>query len=150
MKERPLASGAMLLVALAVLAGLPSASAEPADTALRRARQRVAAGSVPGGSGCLTAVVATSEGSTTVCSVAGCTAGTVTESHDPGVAASLQWGYRSVAGGHIAAIPGETGSSYLIRGTDFARAGTYRLVVIARPSCGPVVISNEVLVTVEA
>jgi outer membrane protein assembly factor BamB len=78
----------------------------------------------------------------------GCTGGTVTESHDAAVAASLQWGFRSFAGGHIAAIAGETGGSYLIRGTDFPGAGTYRLVVIATPACGPVVISNEILVTV--
>jgi outer membrane protein assembly factor BamB len=142
----------MLLAALALatLAGPSPASNQPVDSARPIARARVAATPAPEGSNCLTAVVATAGGSTTVCAAAGCTAGTVTESHDAEFAASLQWGFRSVAGGHVAAIPGETGPSYLIRGTDFPRTGTYRLVVIAKPACGPAVISNEVLVTVAA
>ncbi len=147
MDERPPYRGAMLLASLAALSCLFAASADAAGSARLRAR-RTARASVAAPNGCLSAVVATAGGSTTVCPSAGCTGGTVTESHDAEVAASLQWGFRSIAGGHIAAISGQTGTSYLIRGTDFPGAGTYRLVVVATPSCGPAVISNEILINV--
>jgi outer membrane protein assembly factor BamB len=142
MDERPPCRGAMLLASLAALSCLVSAAAEAADSVRLRARETTA----PEANGCLSAVVATAGGSTTVCP--SCTGGTVTESHDGKVAAALQWGFRSAPGAHIAAIPGETGASYLIRGSDFPGLGTYRLVVIATPSCGPTVISNEIVVTV--
>src|SRR5262245_49671143 len=142
MIERPPYRGAMILAAVAALSCLLSAPAETAESAGRRVRETTV--SLP--NGCLGGVVATAGGSTTVCP--SCMGGTVTESHDGGVAASLQWGFRSAPGAHIAAIPGETGPSYVIRGGDFPGAGTYRLVVIATPTCGPRVVSNEMLVTV--
>jgi outer membrane protein assembly factor BamB len=104
----------------------------------------------PAGAGCnpLAEVVATLAGPTTVCAAAGCTGGTVTESHTGGDDVSHQWGIRTFPGAHIADIPGATGASYLIRGTDFPGAGAYFLVVRTTPQCGLPLISNEVPITV--
>src|SRR6185295_961439 len=119
---------AVLLATLAAAACFVSAGAEEAAEPARPTARASTAAPAAAGAGCLTSVVLTAGGSTTVCPTMGCTAGTVTESHDAEVAAALQWGFRSFAGGHIKPIAGETGAAYLIRGTDFPGSGTYRLV----------------------
>ncbi|HYC60548.1 MAG TPA: hypothetical protein VEK79_13365 [Thermoanaerobaculia bacterium] len=60
-----------------------------------------------------------------------------------------QWGYRTVSGGPITPIAGQTGSGYVINGTHFPGAGTYRIVCTITPSCGfSPRVSEERIVTV--
>ena len=55
-----------------------------------------------------------------------------------------QWGYRTVSGGTITALSGETGTDYVLAGADFPGAGSYFLVVTTTPSCGSAMVSNEI------
>ena len=88
-------------------------------------------------------------GPSTVC--VDCLGGTVTATEEGGGAVSTrQWGYRPTAGGAVTPIPGETGATYVVKGTDFPGPGDYRLVVsstVACPSAAPQV-SDELPVTV--
>jgi len=76
------------------------------------------------------------------------TGGTATLTYTGGDTVTQQWGYRTVSGGAITNIAGQTGSSYLISGANFPGAGTYFLVATATPGCGNVTTSNEITVTV--
>ncbi|MFC5980543.1 PA14 domain-containing protein, partial [Flavobacterium salmonis] len=60
---------------------------------------------------------------------------------------TYQWGKRSVSGGAITAIGGQTASSYTPTGASLT-AGTWLVVCTSTPSCGSPIISNEVTVTV--
>ena len=58
-----------------------------------------------------------------------------------------QWGKRSVSGGSITNITGETGNTYLPTGIDIG-AGTWYLVCTSTPTCGSITTSNEVIVNI--
>ena len=87
-------------------------------------------------------------GNTNVCPT--CTGGTATVTDTGGGPASHQWGFRTVSGGAITNIPGETGTSYVIDGNDFPGVGTYFLVetTTSNAGCGAPIVSNEVTITV--
>lgn len=85
-------------------------------------------------------------GSTTIGSP--CSGGTATVTDTGGGTATHQWGYRTVSGGAITNISGQTGTSYTLSCTDFPAAGSYFLVQRSTPGCGSTLISNEVPVTV--
>jgi hypothetical protein len=75
-------------------------------------------------------------GSATVC--VDCIGGTVQPTETGGGAVTArQWGYRLVsgAGQPITDIVGETGPSYVIKGSDFPGPGTYYLVVKTTATC---------------
>jgi subtilisin family serine protease len=87
-------------------------------------------------------------GTTTVCPT--CTGGTATVTDTGGGPATHQWGFRTVSGGAITNISGETGVTYLIDGSDFPGVGNYFLVetTTSTAGCGAPLVSNEVPVTV--
>ncbi len=94
--------------------------------------------------GPLSGVSATLTGSSTVC-IDG-TAGTVTVADSGGGAVSHQWGYRTSVDGSINPIPGATGISYLIRGSDYplAQSGHIFLDCTSTPQCGAAMVSNDI------
>ncbi|HEV8268244.1 MAG TPA: hypothetical protein VGR00_08430, partial [Thermoanaerobaculia bacterium] len=59
-----------------------------------------------------------------------------------------QWGYRTAPNGAITLIPTETGVNYNAVAADFPGTGTFYLVCVTSPSCGPVTVSNEVQVDI--
>jgi outer membrane protein assembly factor BamB len=66
-----------------------------------------------------------------------------------GPAVSRQWGYRTVSGGAVTDMPGETGPTYVVKGASFPGPGTYHVVVRTTPTCGDTKVStNEIPVTV--
>ncbi len=85
-------------------------------------------------------------GSTTIGSP--CLGGTATVTDTGGGTAGHQWGYRTVSGGAITDITGQTGSSYVLNCASFPAAGNYFLVERTTPGCGSTLISNETPVTV--
>jgi len=87
-------------------------------------------------------------GSTTIGSP--CLGGTATVTDTGGGTSTHQWGYRTVSGGTITNIPGQTGTSYVLNCSNFPAAGNYFLVERTTPGCGSTLISNEVPVTVTA
>ena len=87
-------------------------------------------------------------GSTSVCRSGSGGTATVTDSANGG-AITHQWGYRTVSGGAITPIAGQTGTTYRIVATDFTNtAGTYYLVCTSTPQCGTAKISNQVTITI--
>jgi subtilisin family serine protease len=87
-------------------------------------------------------------GSTTIGSP--CTGGTATVTDTGGGTSSHQWGYRTVSGGAITNIAGQTGMSYVLNCSNFPAAGSYFLVERTTPGCGSALTSNEIPVTVTA
>ena len=85
-------------------------------------------------------------GSTTIGSP--CLGGTATVTDTGGGASAHQWGYRTVSGGAITNIAGQTGTSYQLDCANFPAAGSYFLVERTTPGCGLATISNEIPVTV--
>jgi outer membrane protein assembly factor BamB len=67
-----------------------------------------------------------------------------------GPALSRQWGFRTVSGGAITGMPGETGETYVLKGASFPGPGTYYVVVTTTPTCGSARVSTEQAVTVIA
>ncbi len=96
----------------------------------------------------LSGVVIGLAGSATLCP--GSTGGTATVTDTNGGSASHQWGYRTVSGGSIAQIPGQTGTSYVLHASDFSGTGTFYLVCTTVPTCGSTMTSNEATVVVNA
>jgi hypothetical protein len=101
---------------------------------------------VAGGGPPLEDVSIATGGSRTVCTNG--TGGTVTANDAGGCANTHQWGFRTVSGGAITPIPGETGTTYTIDGSDFPGTGTFYLVETTTPGFGSPVTSNELTVTV--
>jgi hypothetical protein len=97
-------------------------------------------------SAALSSVSASLSGSLSVCTT--CVGGTATESHTGGGPVTHQWGYRTSSGGTTIDIPGQTGPSYVLNGSDFPGPGSYFLVVRTTPLCGASLFSNEIGVTV--
>lgn len=87
-------------------------------------------------------------GSTTIGSP--CLGGTATVTDTGGGTSSHQWGYRTVSGGAITNLSGQTGTSYVLNCAHFPAAGSYFLVERTTPGCGSTLISNEIPVTVTA
>ncbi len=87
-------------------------------------------------------------GSTTIGSP--CLGGTATVTTTGGGTSSHQWGYRTVSGGAITNISGQTGTSYVLNCANFPATGSYFLVTRSTPGCGSTLISNEIPVTVTA
>ncbi|HEV7669094.1 MAG TPA: S8 family serine peptidase [Thermoanaerobaculia bacterium] len=87
-------------------------------------------------------------GSTTIGSP--CLGGTATVTDTGGGTSSHQWGYRTVSGGTITNLTGQTGTSYVLNCANFPTTGSYFLVERTTPGCGSTLISNEVPVTVTA
>jgi hypothetical protein len=86
-------------------------------------------------------------GTNTVCQ--NCTGGTATETHSGGgTVLGYQWGYRTVSGGSITDIPGQTAPSYVLDGADFPGLGGYFLVVKVTATCGGTLVSTEAGVSV--
>lgn len=77
-----------------------------------------------------------------------CTGGTATVVDTGGGTVTHQWGYRTVSGGAITVLSGETGADYVLDGADFPGVGEYFLVVTTTPSCGSALVSNEIPVGV--
>jgi hypothetical protein len=66
-----------------------------------------------------------------------------------GPAQSRQWGYRAISGTPpIVPMPGETGETYVLKGSSFPGPGTYHVVVSTVPTCGTAAVSQEIAVTV--
>jgi len=101
---------------------------------------------VAGGGPPLVGVSIESTGSRTVCTNG--TGGTATVFDDGGCANTHQWGFRTISGGAITAIPGETGTTYTIDGNDFPGTGTFYLVETTTPGFGSAMTSNELTITV--
>lgn len=85
-------------------------------------------------------------GSTTIGSP--CLGGTATVTNTGGGTATQQWGFRTVSGGAITDLAGQTGTSYTLNCASFPAAGNYFLVTRTTPGCGGTLISNEVAVNV--
>jgi hypothetical protein len=102
---------------------------------------RVAGGGTP-----LTDVTINATGFRTVCTNS--TGGTATVTDTGGCGNTHQWGYRTVSGGTITPIAGQTGTSYHISGADFGAPGTYYLVETTTPTAGSPLTSNEITITV--
>src|SRR6185369_14510631 len=94
----------------------------------------------------LTNVTVAVAGSTTIGSP--CLGGTATVTDTGGGTGSHQWGYRTVSGGAITDIAGQTGAGYVLNCANFPAAGSYFLVERTTPGCGSTLISNETPVTV--
>lgn len=77
-----------------------------------------------------------------------CTGGTATVTDTGGGTSGHQWGYRTVSGGTITNLSGQTGTSYTLNCANFPAAGSYFLVERTTPGCGSALISNEIPVTV--
>jgi hypothetical protein len=92
------------------------------------------------------AVDASLSGPASVCTT--CLGGTLSESHAGGGAVTHQWGYRTTSGGAITDIPFATSPSYVLNGADFPAEANYFMVVKVTATCGGLVISDEVPVTV--
>jgi hypothetical protein len=91
--------------------------------------------------------VAVSPGSAgSVCT--SCPGPTLTASDTGGGPVSRRWGYRTVSGGAITFLAGETGATYAVHGQHFPGQGTYLVVEETTPQCGFVTVSNEVPVQV--
>jgi serine protease AprX len=89
-------------------------------------------------------------GSTVIGAPAPCVGGTATLTETNGTGAAHQWGYRTVSGGPITDLAGQTGASYQLNCAHFPAAGSYFLVERTTPLCGAALVSNEVPVTVQA
>jgi hypothetical protein len=99
----------------------------------------------------LTSICVTTAGSVTVCS--NDTGGIASVTDSGGGSTQHQWGYKTSVGGMFVPISLETGSSYSIKGSDFAGGapGTYYLYCRSTPHCGAVAESpNVITVTVTA
>ncbi len=77
-----------------------------------------------------------------------CLGGTATVTEVGGGTSSRQWGFRTVSGGAITNIAGQTGASYVLNCANFPGAGAYFLVERSTPGCGSPLVSNEIPVTV--
>ena len=92
------------------------------------------------------------DGLSTVC--VDCIGGTVKPADEGGGAVTSRlWGYRTVTGGAITNLPGETGETYAVKGTDFPGPGVYYLVVSSTLTCSafvPPQVSQELVITVSA
>ncbi|MHB1045548.1 MAG: SMP-30/gluconolactonase/LRE family protein [Thermoanaerobaculia bacterium] len=76
------------------------------------------------------------------------TGATLTAVANGGGASAYQWGYRTVTGGAVTPIGGQTGASYQINGSHFPGAGSYYVVCTVTPTCGSVTTSSEARVQV--
>ena len=81
-----------------------------------------------------------------------CIGGTLTAAEQGGGPVGPRlWGYRTTSGGPVTSIPGETGASYALKGTDFPGPGSYWVVVTSTVECPSTpVVSNELMITVSA
>ncbi len=79
-----------------------------------------------------------------------CQGGTATLSEVGGGNNVHQWGFRSLSGGPVTSIPGQTGTSYVLQCNHFPAPGVYWLVETTLPQCGSGLVSNEIMVTVSA
>jgi hypothetical protein len=98
----------------------------------------------------LTVMLSTPVGPSSVC--VDCIGGSVKAIETGGgTAITRQWGYRTATLGPITSIPGETGETYVLKGTSFPGPGTYFVVVTTTPAvtCGSPKTSNEWMVTVD-
>jgi hypothetical protein len=97
--------------------------------------------------GDLTGVVVTPGTPVSVCG--NCTGPMLTVAETGGGILTRRWGYRMTSGvGTPTWIPGQTGSSYGLNGSDFPGQGTYYLVEETTPQCGIATESNEIQVDV--
>ena len=94
----------------------------------------------------LASVTVDVSGPATVCPTG--TGGTATVTDSGGGVSNHQWGYRTVSGGTITNLSGETAVTYLIKGASFPGAGSYFLVCVTTPACGAITTSNEVALSV--
>jgi hypothetical protein len=87
------------------------------------------------------------DGPATVC--VDCIAGTIRPfDQGGGPARARQWEYRTVSGGDVTDMPGETGETYVLKGASFPGPGIYQVVVLTTPTCGTATLSQELQVEV--
>jgi subtilisin family serine protease len=98
----------------------------------------------------LSAVNVNVAGSTVIGAPAPCIGGTATATDTGGGPGAHQWGYRTVSGGAITDLVGQTGATYQLNCANYPSAGTYFLVERTTPLCGTAMVSNETTVTVQA
>jgi subtilisin family serine protease len=98
----------------------------------------------------LSAVNVSVAGSTTIGGASPCLGGTATVTDTGGGPSAHQWGYRTVSGGAITDLPGQTGATYQLNCTHFPAIGTYFLVERTTPLCGAPIVSNETTITVQS
>ena len=67
-----------------------------------------------------------------------------------GAIVSRQWGYRTVSGGPVTTMGGETSDTYTLKGASFPGPGSYYVVVTSQPTCGSSTTSSEWPVSVVA
>jgi len=89
-------------------------------------------------------------GSTVIGTPAPCVGGTANVTDTGGGPSAHQWGYRTVSGGPITDLVGQTGTTYQLHCGHYPAAGTYFLVERTTPLCGTPMVSNETTVTVQA
>jgi subtilisin family serine protease len=77
-----------------------------------------------------------------------CQGGTASVTDTGGGVNAHQWGFRSVSGGAVTDIPGQTGTSYVLTCSHFPAPGMYFLVARTTPQCGGALVSNEITVNV--
>ncbi|SNS03165.1 T9SS sorting signal type C domain-containing protein, partial [Flavobacterium sp. ov086] len=94
----------------------------------------------------LSAVGITPNTAQAICGLNSGTLLTVSETGGNGIT-SRKWGKRSVSGGTITDIVGETGSTFTPTGTNLGN-GNWLIVCTSTPSCGTAMVSNEVSVSV--
>jgi hypothetical protein len=94
--------------------------------------------------GTLASVAISSSGVSTVC--VDCIGGTLTAVETGGgPVLSRQWSFRDVALGTTEDMPGETGATYVIKGSSFPGPGDYDVFVTTTPTCGSAVTSTPPL-----
>ena len=89
-------------------------------------------------------------GATVIGAPAPCIGGTATVTDTGGGPGAHQWGFRTVSGGAITNLAGQTGNTYQLNCGNFPAAGTYFLVERTTPLCGNPIVSNETTITVQA
>ncbi len=100
--------------------------------------------------GALSGVNISVAGSTTIGGASPCVGGTATVTETNGTGAAHQWGFRTVSGGAITNLTGQTGTSYQLNCTHFPATGTFFLVERTTPLCGAPIVSNEIPITVQS
>jgi subtilisin family serine protease len=98
----------------------------------------------------LSAVGVAVVGPTVIGAPAPCVGGTATVTDTGGGPSAHQWGYRTVSGGAVTDLLGQTGTTYAIHCGHFPAAGTYLLVERTTPLCGTAIVSKEITITVQA
>ncbi|HEV8267512.1 MAG TPA: hypothetical protein VGR00_04735 [Thermoanaerobaculia bacterium] len=83
-------------------------------------------------------------GSTNICP--GQAGGTLVVTDDGGGTVGHQWGYRTMSGGTVTDLGGQTGPSYVLNTGNALPGGLSYVVCTSVPGCGSITVSNEIAV----